>query len=418
MTELATRPLNIPSSKMGMCADLEVLLKFDWSSTKFSCNDDDYLEEQMKCILRHRLKGILKSRLQENKQSENDDANINEPQVFSELNSFVQRIAKLYHKENGYHAFDHAAHVTLSVNKLVEILIEEEKDKNKDEEVVHKCKKARTEYPSTHQYMTRNDSPTFGIGRDPLTQFALVFAALIHDVDHRGVPNQQLVDEKHELAFLYNDISVAEMRSLSVAFSVLKEKEFTHLEEAIASTSDEKKQFRKTVIELVLSTDISSPTRIKDGKIKWKEAFGCMTEEIDSTINNDMDKAMKQKASAVLDIMIQTADVAHTMQDWQTFVKWNEHLYRECIDAYESGRVASGAQDPSLSWYKGNIGFFNGYVIPLAQRMSRNGAFGERGHEFLNNAEENCKRWIVEGEKISRIFASRLKCNQCHPLCA
>jgi hypothetical protein len=29
---------------------------------------------------------------------------------------------------------------------------------------------------------------TYGITSDPLTQFAVVFAALIHDVDHTGVP--------------------------------------------------------------------------------------------------------------------------------------------------------------------------------------------------------------------------------------
>ena len=30
---------------------------------------------------------------------------------------------------------------------------------------------------------------TFGITSDPLTQFAIVFSALIHDVDHQGVSN-------------------------------------------------------------------------------------------------------------------------------------------------------------------------------------------------------------------------------------
>ena len=39
--------------------------------------------------------------------------------------------------------------------------------------------------------MTLHDH-TFGITSDPLTQFACVFSALIHDVDHAGVPNAQL----------------------------------------------------------------------------------------------------------------------------------------------------------------------------------------------------------------------------------
>jgi hypothetical protein len=40
---------------------------------------------------------------------------------------------------------------------------------------------------------------TYGITSDPLTEFACVFAALIHDVDHTGMPNAQLVKEKQPL---------------------------------------------------------------------------------------------------------------------------------------------------------------------------------------------------------------------------
>lgn len=41
---------------------------------------------------------------------------------------------------------------------------------------------------------------TYGITSDPLTQFACVLSALIHDVDHTGLPNSQLVKEETPLA--------------------------------------------------------------------------------------------------------------------------------------------------------------------------------------------------------------------------
>lgn len=44
---------------------------------------------------------------------------------------------------------------------------------------------------------------TFGITSDPLTSFAVVFCALIHDVDHCGVPNGQLVKENAPVATFY-----------------------------------------------------------------------------------------------------------------------------------------------------------------------------------------------------------------------
>jgi hypothetical protein len=56
----------------------------------------------------------------------------------------------------------------------------------------------------THNLASTIHDHTYGITSDPLTQFACVFAALIHDVDHTGLPNIQLVKEKTALASAYN----------------------------------------------------------------------------------------------------------------------------------------------------------------------------------------------------------------------
>ena len=42
-----------------------------------------------------------------------------------------------------------------------------------------------------------------------MTHLALVFSALIHDVEHQGVSNKQLVDENNPLAIKYDGKSVA-----------------------------------------------------------------------------------------------------------------------------------------------------------------------------------------------------------------
>jgi hypothetical protein len=64
-------------------------------------------------------------------------------------------------------------------------------------------------------------SYTTSIASDPLTQFTIVFSALIHDVDHTGVPNGQLIKEEAHVATLYNNKSVAEQNSLDLAFELL-----------------------------------------------------------------------------------------------------------------------------------------------------------------------------------------------------
>jgi hypothetical protein len=43
-----------------------------------------------------------------------------------------------------------------------------------------------------------------------LTQFAVVLSAIIHDLDHPGVPNAQLTKEGTKLSEKYKNVSVAE----------------------------------------------------------------------------------------------------------------------------------------------------------------------------------------------------------------
>jgi len=54
---------------------------------------------------------------------------------------------------------------------------------------------------------------TLGISSDPVAQFAVVFASLIHDVMHPGVPNGRFAIEKPDLAVKYRSRSMAEQRS-------------------------------------------------------------------------------------------------------------------------------------------------------------------------------------------------------------
>ena len=53
-----------------------------------------------------------------------------------------------------------------------------------------------------------------GISSDPLAQFAVVFSAVIHDVDHAGISNAQLIKEGAPVARFYKNQTVAEQNSL------------------------------------------------------------------------------------------------------------------------------------------------------------------------------------------------------------
>jgi hypothetical protein len=95
--------------------------------------------------------------------------------------------------------------------------------------------------------------------------------------------------------------------------------------------------------------------------------------------------------------MIQASDVSHTMQHWHIYRKWNARLFSEMYKAYVEGRAE---KDPSEFWYKGEIGFFDFYIIPLAKKLKDCGVFGVSSYEYLNYAEQNRAEWEAKGQGI------------------
>jgi hypothetical protein len=236
---------------------------------------------------------------------------------------------------------------------------------------------------------------TYGITSDPLTQFACVLSALIHDVDHPGVPNTQLVKEQAALAAMYKNKSIAEQNSVDLAWDLLMGDEFNDLRTAIYANHDEKKRFRQLIVNSVMATDIMD----KDLKVlrnaRWDKAFqeGSNQESSQDRIN--------RKATIVIEHLIQASDVAHTMQHWHIYQKWNERLFAELYKAFKEGRSET---DPSLDWYKGEIGFFDFYIIPLAKKLKDCGVFGVSSDEYLNYAQKNRKEWEIRGQDVVARF--------------
>ena len=86
-------------------------------------------------------------------------------------------------------------------------------------------------------------------------RYTLLLSPQIHDVDHPGVPNSQLVKEGDDLASQYKQ-SCAELNSLDLAWNLLMEPDYSALRRAIYSTETEFKRFRQLLVNIVLATDI------------------------------------------------------------------------------------------------------------------------------------------------------------------
>jgi hypothetical protein len=132
---------------------------------------------------------------------------------------------------------------------------------------------------------------------------------------------------------------------------------------------------------------------------RWEKAFSGQDESQSSDL----------KATIVIEHIMQAADVAHTMQHWHVYQKWNEKLFGEMCNAYQSGRGPE--KDPALTWYKGELWFFDNYIIPLAKKLDDCGVFGVTSDECLNYALENRKEWESKGHKVVEDMARRYKEN-------
>jgi 3'5'-cyclic nucleotide phosphodiesterase len=249
------------------------------------------------------------------------------------------------------------------------------------------------EESKTTKILSRIHDHSYGITSDPLTQFACAFSALIHDVDHSGVPNEQLKAENPILAGYYHNRAVAEQNSLDLAWNLLMDDEFKDLRKAIYQTDEELCRFRNLVVNSVMATDIMDMELKKARNIRWDRAFDC-SEERRSESHRDM---VNRKATIVIEHLIQASDVAHTMQHWHVYRKWNQCLFREMHQAYVEGR---SERAPAEFWYRGELGFFDFYVIPLAKKLKDCGVFGVSSDEYLNYALRNRQEWEENGESI------------------
>ena len=234
---------------------------------------------------------------------------------------------------------------------------------------------------------------TYGISSDPLMQFSIVFAALIHDADHTGLPNAELVKLNTPASQLYRRRSVAEQNSVDVAWKLLSSEDFSKFRGCIYSTVKELRRFRQLVVNAVLATDIADKELQTLRKDRWTRAFDTQAiRDVVDASNTD------RRATIIFEYILQASDIAHTMQHWHTYIKWNERLFHERYKAYLNGHEEG---DPIGGWFEGEIGFFKFYIIPLAKKLKECGVFGVSHAEYLNYAEANLAEWERKGKEIA-----------------
>jgi class 3 adenylate cyclase len=315
-------------------------------------------------------------------------------EVIDELQHYVYSIASLYRK-NPFHNFEHASHVSMSCIKLLNRIASHDED-----------------------HIDCSNHHTYGICSDPLTSFGIVFSALIHDVDHCGVPNSQLVKEHSAVATVYKNKSVAEQNSIDIGWGLLMEPTYANLRRHIYTNVTEYKCFRQIVVNCIMATDIVDKDLIKARNKRWDLAFSSSAIEtpfpksdfkIERHTHEDEDidfNTSFRKATVVIEHLIQLSDVSHTMQHWHMYRRWNERLFEESYKAYVEGRAE---KNPADNWYQGELGFYDFYIIPLAKKIKQCAVFGVSSDEYLSYAVANREEWEERGKDVLQDMVNKVE---------
>jgi len=309
-----------------------------------------------------------------------------DPIVVELVHEYVSVLAGMY-PDNPFHNFEHASHVTMSVTKLLSRIVAP----------------SDMDFTDNMQASATLHDHTYGITSDPLTQFACVFSALIHDANHPGVSNATLVEEGNKLMKVYGDKSLAEQNSVDLAWNLLMTEKYRPLVASLCRDESELCRLRQLVVNSVMATDIMDPDLKKLRNGRWEKAFNATSVEHQDSSR----EAINRKATIVIEHLIQASDVAHAMQQWNVYTKWNARLFKEMYKAYLDGRT--GAKDPSEFWAKGEIGFFDFYIIPLAKKLKECGVFGVSSDEYLQYAISNRNEWEEKGEVMTERIINEVR---------
>jgi 3'5'-cyclic nucleotide phosphodiesterase len=276
---------------------------------------------------------------------DSSDADVISSVAKEQLREYVTCIAKL-HRSCEFHNFEHACHVAMATNNLLSAIADND----------------QTSMVSWQGAM------------DPITELALLFAALVHGVDHPAVANT--------LPVLERDAQAVAQHSVSVAWGLLMEPQFAELQTCLFATSSEREKLRQTVVDAVLASNSSDNNLDVE---RWQHSVA--------------EQNPSRLTKTIVHLTMRAAVVSHAMQHFTIYKKWCTRLLTEAHQAHLSSGNLS-AVNPTETWYEHELALFDDYVIPLATKLTACGLFGAASEDCLAYARDNRMEWEGKGRDI------------------
>eukprot|EP00899_Mesostigma_viride_P028312 jgi/Mesvir1/8666/Mv02607-RA.2 len=189
-----------------------------------------------------------------------------------------------------------------------------------------------------------------------IDKLAALCAALIHDYKHPGVNNDFLNRTREDLATIYNDQSPLENFHLAEAFHLLYTNEHCNFLKVL--TTSQFVEFRRTVIAMVLATDL------KQHFVAMDQFKARISQNIPWDAHKDSDRAL------LLQISLKIADIGHSAKPLATHLEWSSRVTEEFYKQGDLEMAANLAVSPFMDRHTNNVpksqlGFFQFLAMPL-----------------------------------------------------
>eukprot|EP00899_Mesostigma_viride_P006444 jgi/Mesvir1/15800/Mv03361-RA.2 len=174
-----------------------------------------------------------------------------------------------------------------------------------------------------------------------IDKLAALCAALIHDYKHPGVNNDFLNRTREDLATIYNDQSPLENFHLAEAFHLLYTNEHCNFLKVL--TTSQFVEFRRTVIAMVLATDL------KQHFVTMDQFKARISQNTPWDANKDSDRAL------LLQISLKIADIGHSAKPLATHLEWSSRVTEEFYKQGDLEMAANLAVSPFMDRHTNNM---------------------------------------------------------------
>jgi len=279
--------------------------------------------------------------------------------VSKQLRELIIRVSRWYRDDRPFHTFEHASHTVLSVTKFVSAI---KTDDSIDDRVLNIIKSMITH---------------------PLTQFVLIFAALVHDTGDEKVGEPRLV---------------AAEKSTRRAWSLFLEPAFSDLRSCVCKNRSDLEFFRRLLGKSITAVKAEAADTIQisneGSSIDWSRPGKAST--------STESQAASRKAMAIVETLLRVSDVSYAIQHFPVFKKWNKLLFQEIYARYKSKSSTAEENtiiDPSLTWYERELESFDDRIL-LVKELRDSGVFNKLADVYLSTAIANRREWKEKGEPM------------------